>query len=469
MTVRILPIVGLCLGLGALVQPGPAMAAAAAIRSQPHVLSGRWEGAIDVGGRSIRVVFRIDETGQAVMDSPDQGATGLPVQSVTLEGLQAVFLMPAVEGRFEGVLSADGATLQGDLMQGAARMPLTLTRTAAVADTAGPARPQTPQPPFPYSSRDVTFDNPAAPGVTLAGTLTLPDGEGPHPAVILITGSGPQDRDETIVGHQPFLVWADALSRQGVAVLRYDDRGVGASTGSFQAATGADLASDARAALDWLAVQPGIDSARIGLVGHSEGGTLAPYVVQQGGRAAWVVMLAGPTVPGGEVIAEQQRRIATAMGVPAPMVEQGNILQRQVMQAVADNADDHEASVAAVRALLVAAGQPEADAWQSAQQVSTDWYRWFVVHDPEASMRAIEVPVLAVFGGLDLQVPADQNADALRAIRPDIEIVVLPGLNHLLQTAQTGAPTEYQTIEETVAPVALKTVVAWVRARAGLE
>lgn len=469
MTVRILPIIGLCLGLATLAQPTPVLATSVAMQSEPHALSGRWEGALDAGGRSIRVVFRIDDGGQAVMDSPDQGATGLAVQSVTLDGPNAIFLMPAVGGRFEGVLSADGATLEGELVQGAARMPLTLTRTAVVAEIAGPARPQTPQPPFPYSIRDVAFDNPSTTGVSIAGTLTLPEGEGPHPAVIMITGSGPQDRDETVVGHQPFLVWADALSRRGIAVLRYDDRGVGASTGDFQAATSADFASDARAALEWLATQPEIDAARVGIIGHSEGGMIAPYVVQQGGEAAWIVMLAGTVVPGGEIILEQQRRIAAAMGAPAAVVEQGNALQRQIMQAVADNADDQAASVAAVRALLVAAGQSEADAWRSAQQVSTDWYRWFVVHDPAGPLRDIDVPVLAVFGGLDLQVPADLNGDALRAIRPDAEIVVLPSLNHLLQTAQTGLPSEYQTIEETVAPAALQVVIGWVRARAGLD
>lgn len=348
-------------------------------------------------------------------------------------------------------------------------MPVVLTRTAETASIAGPARPQTPQAPFPYASRDVSIANPAAPGVTLAGTLTLPEGVGPHPAVVLISGSGPQDRNETVMGHQPFLIWADALSREGIAVLRYDDRGVAGSTGSFAAATGADLASDARAALDWLAAQPEIDPNRVGLMGHSEGGTLAPYVVQQGGEAAWIVMLAGATVPGGDIVSEQQRRIAIAMGAPADQVETSNAAQRRVMQAVADNADDRTAAAEAVTQILTEAGQPEAAARSAAAGVSTDWYRWFVSHDPATSLAELDVPLLAVFGGLDLQVPADQNSDALRAIRPDAEIVVLPGLNHLMQTAERGTPDEYQTIEETVSPVALETVIDWIRARSGLD
>lgn len=466
----ILAAVGLCLGLSLGAQTAAAsVGGMTSAQAETHPLSGRWEGAITVGGRSIRVVFRVDASGAAVMDSPDQGANGIAVQSVTLEGDQATFVMPALGGRFEGARSADGGTLDGALIQGAARMPVVLTRTAETASIAEPARPQTPQAPFPYSSRDVTIANAAAPGVTLAGTLTIPEGPGPHPAVVLISGSGPQDRDETVMGHQPFLIWADALSRQGVAVLRYDDRGVGASTGSFIAATGADLASDARAALDWLATQPGIDPARIGLMGHSEGGTLAPYIVQQGGEAAWVVMLAGPTVRGGDIISEQQRRIALAMGAPADQVEVGNAIQRRIMQAVADHADDRTGAAEAVTQILVDAGQPEAAARSAAAGVSTDWYRWFVTHDPAASLRELDVPLLAVFGGLDLQVPADQNGDALRAIRPDAEIVVLPRLNHLMQTAERGTPDEYQTIEETVSPTALQTVIAWIRNRVGLD
>lgn len=466
---RFLAAVTLSLGLACGAQSAQAVTATHVAQAETHPLSGRWEGAITVGGPSIRVVFRVDASGAAVMDSPDQGANGIAVQSVTLEGDQATFVIPAVGGRFEGARSADGGTLDGALIQGAARMPVVLTRTAETASIAGPARPQTPQGPFPYSSRDVSIANSTAPGVTLAGTLTVPEGPGPHPAVVLISGSGPQDRDETVMGHQPFLIWADALSRQGVAVLRYDDRGVGASTGSFVAATGDDLASDARAALDWLATQPGIDPARIGLIGHSEGGTLAPYVVQQGGEAAWVVMLAGPTVRGGDIISEQQRRIALAMGAPADQVEAGNALQRRIMQAVADHADDRTGAAESVTQILVEAGQPEAAARSAAAGVSTDWYRWFVTHDPAASLRDLDVPLLAVFGGLDLQVPADQNGDALRSIRPDAEIVVLPGLNHLFQTARTGAPDEYQTIEETVSPVALETVVTWLRMQAGLD
>lgn len=231
-------------------------------------LGGVWEGRISVGAQSIRIVFRVDAAGNAVMDSPDQGARNIAVDRPTMEGGVVRFVVPVLQGRFEGTRSEDGQTLTGALSQGGVTLPLVLTRTAATATLA--ARPQTPAPPFPYRSEAVAFDNPAAPGVRLAGTLTLPEGPGPFPAAILISGTGPQDRDETIEGHKAFAVWADALTRRGVAVLRHDDRGVAASTGNFGAATQRDFASDVTAAVGWLAARPDIDAARIGLIGHSE-------------------------------------------------------------------------------------------------------------------------------------------------------------------------------------------------------
>src|SRR5690606_28055668 len=212
--------------------------------------------------------------GRAVMDSPDQGARGIGAGRPTLSGDEVTFTIAAANARMVGELSADGATLSGTFFQGTMEAPLVLTRTAAGAE-AEAARPQTPQPPFPYRSEEVAFDNPAASGVTLAGTLTLPEGPGPFPAAILITGSGPQDRDETIEGHKPFAIWADELTRRGVAVLRFDDRGVSDSTGDFNAATGLDFASDVRAVFDGLTARADIDPSRVGLIGHSEGAIFA--------------------------------------------------------------------------------------------------------------------------------------------------------------------------------------------------
>lgn len=430
-------------------------------------LAGQWDGVLSVGGQSLRIVLRVDAAGAAVVDSPDQGASGIPAVGPTLEGGVVRFSVPAVHAAFEGALSDDGRTITGALTQGAAAMPVVLTRTADAVSIAGPSRPQTPVAPFPYRSEDVTFPNASA-GIDLAGTLTLPPGDGPFPAAILITGSGAQDRDETIFNHKPFLVWADALTRRGVAVLRYDDRGVGGSGGGTPAETTADFATDAAAAMSYLRTRPGIDGDRIGLIGHSEGGLIAPLVAQNGGEPAWIVMLAGTSVTGGDILVEQQRRLATAAGASPAQVESGNARQRALMDAVARNKDDGAAVERETVALLTAEGMTEAQAKEAVRPIVSAWYRWFVAHDPAPALAAVRVPLLAVYGGKDLQVPADQNAPALARILPAAEIVVLPDVNHLMQTAGTGAPSEYGTIEETIAPEALRTVVDWVASRSGL-
>lgn len=430
-------------------------------------LAGQWDGVLSVSGQSLRIVLRIDATGAAVVDSPDQGANGIPVVGPTLEGGVVRFSVPAVGGGFDGALSGDGRTITGVLTQGGLGMPVVLTRTAETASIAVPSRPQTPVAPFPYRSEDVTFANAPA-GIELAGTLTLPPGDGPFPAAILITGSGAQDRDETIFNHKPFLVWADALTRRGVAVLRYDDRGVGGSGGGTPAETTADFATDVAAALAWLRTRPEIDGRRIGLIGHSEGGVIAPLVAQNGGEPAWIVMLAGTAVPGGDILVEQQRRLAAAAGVAPAQVESISVLQRALMDAVARNKDDPAAVEREALALLTAQGVAEAPAREAVRPIMSAWVRWFVAHDPAPALAAVDVPMLAIYGGKDLQVPADQNAPVLARVQPAAEIVILRDLNHLMQTAETGAPAEYGTIKETIAPEALTTVVDWVAARSGL-
>ncbi|MGV9009247.1 alpha/beta hydrolase family protein [Brevundimonas sp.] len=426
-------------------------------------LTGTWEGPLTVGGQSIRIVFRIEAGGVAVMDSPDQGGFDIPAEAPTIENGLVRLTVPSIGGRFEGARSGDGRTLTGSLHQGGVTLPLILTRTSETA--ARLVRPQTPVPPFTYRSEEVAFDNAEASGVRLAGTLTLPQGSGPFPAAILITGSGPQDRDETVFGHRPFAVWADALTRRGVAVLRYDDRGTAASTGDFASATSADFATDADAAFAFLAARSDIDAARIGLIGHSEGGAIAPLVAQEGVPVAWIVMIAGPAVSGGEILSEQQRLLATAMGAGPEAVAAGNVTQRAIMALVAAHADDGEAVQREVTTYLVGQGMPQAAAAQSAAQVSSPWFRWFIAHDPAPALAGFHGPMLALYGGKDLQVPAEQNAPVLERLKPDAEVVVLPELNHLMQPATTGLPNEYAGIETTLDPQAISTVVDWVAAR----
>jgi len=438
---------------------------AAPVQAEAADLVGRWEGALRVGEASIPLVIRVAEGPDgllAMMDSPAQGARDIPVSGLTEASGIVRFAVPVAGGRFEGARSADGSTWTGTWSQGPGALPLILTRTATTAEVAPPAppnRPQTPVPPFPYVAEEVTFRNGA---ITLAGTLTLPAGEGPFPAVILLTGSGAQDRDETIVGHKAFAVWADALTRRGVAVLRYDDRGMGGSSGGSIDDTTADFAADAGAAMDFLRGRPEIDPARIGLMGHSEGGSTALIATSNGAQAAFVVMIAGPSVSGADILTGQSRAIVLASGGTEAQAAEAEATQARFMLAVLNNRDDGPAAEGAVEALAIEIGQPAAQAAGVARIMSSGWYRYFTAYDPAAAIRALHVPMLAIYADRDRNVPADQNAAHLAQLKPDAEIIVLPGLNHLMQHATTGLPNEYATITETLAPEAIATVTDWI-------
>ena len=343
---------------------------------------------------------------------------------------------------------------------------------SAAAQTPSPAsapsRPQTPVKPYPYREEEVAFDN-AAGHAHLAGALTLPTGRGPHPAVVLITGSGLQDRDETVFGHKPFLVWADALTRRGVAVLRVDDRTMGGSTGEVKTATTADFAGDVEAAVAYLRTRRDIDPRRIGLMGHSEGGVIAPIVAARDPKIAFIVMLAGSGEDGETLLLSQQRAIATAMGLPPAAVDRSNASSRALEDAV-KGAPDQAAADARLQAawskILADQGAP-ADTPMPAQVkvVARPWMRWFLAYDPRPTLARVRCPVLAVDGSKDLQVPAAENLAGIKAALAsdrDVTTVELPGLNHLFQTAGTGAVSEYATIPETVSPLALKVVGDWI-------
>jgi alpha-beta hydrolase superfamily lysophospholipase len=431
-------------------------------------LDGDWAGELANGGLKIRVILHV-RTGAygtiAALDSPDQLVTGLPA-ALTRDGSKVAFTVKAVGLSYAGALSADGRTLTGASTQGERSTPLVLTHREPVVATGPAARPQTPKPPFPYTALEVAFDS--APGVKLAGTLTLPPGERPFPAVIMITGSGPQDRDETIVGHKPFAVIADDLTRRGIAVLRYDDRGVARSTGDFSKAGIEDFAADATAALNWLSAQPRIDARRIGLLGHSEGGVIAPMVASRDRRVASVILIAAPGVPLTKVLSAQRAALAPHMGLNAENAAKSQAMFDHAMAAMVGAASDEEAKARAAAVFLAegkAFGVNETNATNAAATISSGWFRGLLAYDPRVALTKVTVPVLAVNGAKDLQVLSGQNLPAIKAATSanrDVTTVELPGLNHLLQTATTGAAGEYADIAETVAPSALKVIGDWI-------
>ncbi|HSJ25705.1 MAG TPA: alpha/beta hydrolase [Longimicrobiales bacterium] len=465
--------------------------AAVPLTAQQPDIAGTWAGEIAVSGTRLPLVFHItatDGTLAATMDSPAQGAAGIPVDTVRFAAGVLIMRLVAINGGYTGRLTGEGH-FEGEWQQGGMALPLELRRTEAGA-VALP-RPQHPEPPFPYQAMDIQFPNNAA-GLELAGTLTLPPGTGPFPAVVLVSGSGPQDRDETVFGHRPFLVLADHLTRHGVAVLRFDDRGVGESGGDFAVGTTLDFAGDAAAAIRYLRSRPEIAGDRIGVIGHSEGGLIAPLVATGAAGLpatdlAFVVLLAGPGLPGGEILRSQLAAISSAAGMPADRVSDALEVQARMLRIVEAEDDPTrrrarivellgtalDAMTPADRALQgIPPGQEQQ--WMEAQAtaVSTPWFRQFLQLDPRPVLGRLQVPTLALFGGLDLQVPAEPNAEAMRtalaaAGNPDYTVRVMPGLNHLFQTARTGLPGEYITIEETFAPAALTAVSGWILERFG--
>ncbi len=437
-------------------------------------VEGVWVGTIDAAGTELRLVFHIERTDagdlSGTMDSPDQGAYGLRLTTVTEEVGAVVFAIASLGGEYTGRMSEDGAAIDGQWAQGGMSFPLDLDRTDEAA--LAPERPQEPKPPFPYEAVEVLFDNPEA-GIRLAGTLTIPPGDGPHPAVALITGSGPQDRDESVFGHRPFLVLADHLTRRGIAVLRYDDRGVGESTGDFGSATTPDFASDALAAVAYLKKRPEIDPERIGLLGHSEGAIVVTIAANRSGDVAFAVLLASTGVNGRELLVMQAKAINRAAGLNEAVVEQRSAVQTRLLDVVATAEDDSVAALQA-REILAEAGLTGEAADGQVRALLTPWMRYFLVYDPLPELRVLSIPVLALNGEKDTQVPAIENLGPVEvALREggntDVTAEVLPGLNHLLQTAETGSPTEYAGIEETMSPAALEIIGDWVAKRSGIE
>jgi len=464
--------------LALLTSPAPRVLHAQGADAQRRFV-GNWEGALHVSGIALRLGFSFADSAGGMtgtLTSVDQGGVKLPV-TVRVNGDSIRAESTPIGAAFTGrLVTAD--SIEGTWSQGGASLPLGLRRVATVSTA---RRPQEPRPPFPYAQHEVTFES--VPGVRLAGTLTVPAGSGPFPAVALVTGSGAQDRDESLLGHKPFAVLADHLTRQGIAVLRYDDRGVGRSTGNFAAGTSADFANDAEAAVRFLRTRPEVAAGKIGIIGHSEGGLIAPMVAVRSRDVAFIVLLAGPGMRGDSLWTLQGRLIGQAAGLPPEMVEISARMRRRMVEAIAAGGDS-AAIVARLRAIgAEALAQTTEEERRSAQVtpemmeanitlLATPWFRYFFATDPRVALRRVRVPVLALNGSRDLQVPPRENLSAIEAAlreagNRDFRTLELPGLNHLFQTATTGSPAEYAQIEETMSPAALNEVSTWILQRFG--
>ena len=451
--------------------------------AQPETgnLEGNWLATLDVGGVKLRLLLKIQKTAAgytAKMDSVDQGAKDLPIDSVKLTGNQMSFSAAQFGMSYEGTVNDKTDEITGTFKQGAGTTPLVFKRTGEVLMM---TRPQDPKKPYPYDEENVSYRN-TADNVKLTGTLTLPPGgQTKHPAVILISGSGSQDRDSLIAGHRPFLVLADHLTRNGIAVLRVDDRGTGGSDLGSLTVTSENFMGDVLAGVALLKSRKEIDPKQIGLIGHSEGGMIAPMAAARSRDIAFIVMLAGLGQRGEDVIYTQTELIHRASGTDPETIASALVLMKSIIAVVKAETDEKRIGEGVNAALAKHASAMNESQRKAFEPIASSvkafmpmykmpWFRYFVMFDPALTLRNVRVPVLAINGELDLQVAWKENLDLIASglksgKNKDVTTKAFPKLNHLFQTSQTGLPAEYTTIEETISPQVLEVVSTWILER----
>jgi len=438
-------------------------------------ITGQWNGILEE--MNLRLVIHITKTDDgysATLDSPDQGATGIPITMTTFKNdtlkLEASNLGITYSGKFTN------ETFNGTFTQAGFKIPLILGRETI--EKSKNNRPQEPKEPYPYYSEDVSFENASA-NLTLAGTLTLPKKEGRFPVVILISGSGPQDRNEELLGHKPFLVISDYLTRKGIGVLRFDDRGIGKSTGNFSEATSADFATDVQSAISYVKSREEIDASKIGLIGHSEGGVIAPMVAVKSNDVSYIVLLAGTGIPGDKLLLLQQELIGRAMGMSETQLRKAKELSTEIFEMIVNStASQHlktdvtnyiteELNKLSNAEIPTGMSKDAASIKTQVDQLTSPWMVYFMKHNPAEVLESVKCPVLALNGEKDLQVPPKENLTSIQNAlekggNSEITTIEFPNLNHLFQESMSGTPNEYGTIEQTFAPVALKAISDWI-------
>jgi len=448
------------------------------LTSTAQDITGKWNGILKIQGTQLRVVFNVEQTEDgysSTMDSPDQGQKDIPVTKTTLEKSKIKFELTNAGIEYAGEISGD--KIIGTFKQSAQEFPMNLSRKAVEKDVV--RRPQEPIKPYPYYSEDVVFKNKKA-KISLAGTLTLPKKDGVFPAVILITGSGPQNRDEELLGHKPFLIISDYLTRNGIAVLRYDDRGVGQSTGDFKAATSADLATDVKSAVAYLKKRKEINKKKIGLIGHSEGGLIAPIVASKSKRVSFIVLLAGTGMRGDELLLLREELILRADSDSEEDLKESIQTSSELFELVANsNGDNSKLKMDLTDKLNEAfANEPDAEIPGGMKkeeyvslyvnQLASPWMSYFMKFNPVPSLERVRCPVLALNGAKDVQVPSKENLSAIknaltRGGNLNVTTKEYSNLNHLFQDCETGMPDEYSTIEQTFSSIVLDDITTWIK------
>ena len=441
-------------------------------------ITGQWNGALKIQGTQMRLVFNISQTENSLsstMDSPDQGAKGIPTTTTSFENSILKITIANAKIEYEGTLGQDNIIV-GTFKQGGQSFPMNLSKEKI--DKEKLVRPQEPIKPFPYYSEDITFENKKV-GINLAGTLTLPNKEGVFPVVILISGSGPQNRDEELLGHKPFLVLSDFLTKNGIAVLRYDDRGIAMSKGDFKTATSADFATDVESAIAYLKTRKEINKNKIGLIGHSEGGLIAPMVASKSKEVAFIILLAGTGIQGDSLLLLQKKLIEEASGINKEDIQKGQSSNRKVFDIVNKSTSLEQLNsdlTIYFKQILKDNPNTQKPAEMSdddfvklqVKQIASPWMQYFIKYNPAAALEKVKCPVLAINGEKDLQVPPKENLEAIKKAltkggNKRVATKELPNLNHLFQECNTGSPDEYATIEQTFSPIALTEILKWLQ------
>lgn len=441
-------------------------------------IAGQWNGVLKVPGAQLRLVFDIQKIANgisATMDSPDQGAKGIPASTSSFENSALKITVANLKIEYEGTLGKD-SIIVGNFKQAGQSFPMNLSKEKVEKEAL--IRPQEPQKPYPYYSGDIIFENKKA-GINLAGTLTLPKKEGDFPVVILISGSGPQNRDEELLGHKPFLVISDYLTKNGIGVFRYDDRGIGQSKGNFKTATSTDFATDVESAIAYLKTRKEINKNKIGLIGHSEGGIIAPMVASKSKDVAFIVLLAGTGIQGDQLLLLQQELIGKASRMSDEDLQKNKLSNRKIFDIVNKSTNTEQLQIDLTNYIKQTlkdnpnskktSGMSEEDFVKlQVQQIATPWMHYFIRYNPAPTLEKVKCPVLALNGEKDLQVPPKENLGAIKEAlskggNKNTTIKELPNLNHLFQECKTGSPQEYATIEQTFSPTALTEILKWIK------
>lgn len=432
---------------------------------------GDWYGHLDIMGQQLSIVFHIKKD-SIYLDSPDQKAFNIPMDTISISENSLYFKSYSMMASYDGEFRENPDTLIGTFKQGG--MDLTLNMSRFKIEKEVRLRPQDPNPPFDYKVKDITFRNKKA-KINLAGTLTIPMDCDECPVVVMITGSGPQDRNEELVGHKPFWVIADHLANNGIACLRYDDRGIAESEGNFHEATSFDFAKDAGAAVDYLKKMKTF--SKIGLMGHSEGGLIAPMVATDNKNVDFAVLLAGTGVPGKDIVSHQQKLIGSSTN-DDPVLLEKHVETMKKLNNIVIQEKDLEVAINKIHSYIDTIYREFNDdekeyfgpkmqyKMQMSATLGSPWWKNFLVIDPADYLSQLKIPVLALFGDKDLQVDPAQNAGpmekALSQSTSSYEIKVFKNKNHLFQNTETGRIEEYGKIEETISEDVLEFFTLWI-------